>query len=150
MPSGARCIRAPDGMRVSVRQMRAKLLVLSFAAAAVLSGCFPSAFGGARQPTPVVAGEPQVSPDGTQVAYIHNIDGDFDIYVMPVAGGTPRNLTNNDRVDADPSWLPDGSGILFTSAGEDGDWELFRMDADGSNRRQISRFRDTDSDSQSQ
>ena len=121
--------------------MRTRLAASSFATAIILGGCFGPTFGGANQPTPIIAGEPQVSPDGTQVAYIHNVDGDFDIYVVPIDGGTPRNLTDNTETDADPSWLPDGSGIVFTSS-VDGDWELFRIDIDGSNRRQITQFAD--------
>ena len=119
-----------------------RLVVLSAVAAGCLiaSGCFGPTFGAAAQPTPTVAGEPQVSPDGTTVAYIHNLDGDFDIWVVPVVGGAPRNLTKNDVPDADPSWLPDGSGIVFTSRTEKGVWQLFRMDADGGNRRQITSF----------
>ena len=116
--------------------------VLSAVAAAclVVSGCFGPTFGGGAQQTPTIAGEPQVSPDGSMVAYIHNLDGDFDIWVVPLSGGAPRNLTNNDVPDADPSWLPDGSGIVFTSRSEEGVWQLFRMDADGGNRRQITSF----------
>lgn len=43
---------------------------------------------------------PRVSPDGTSVAFIGGLMSDFgsiggDIYVVPVAGGTPRDITTN-------------------------------------------------------
>ena len=122
--------------------MRARQILASCALVGcfAVTGCFGPAFGAANQPTPIIVGEPQVSPDGSNVAYIHNIDGDFDIWLLPLAGGVARNLTDNDVPDADPSWLPDGSGIVFSSHSQEGGWQLYRMNADGSDRRQISSF----------
>ncbi len=34
---------------------------------------------------------------------------------MDADGGNIRQLTNHPATDYDPRWLPDGSGILFTS-----------------------------------
>ena len=38
--------------------------------------------------------------------------------------------------DRDPSWSPDGSRIAFTSY-RDGNWDIYVMDADGSNQQRL-------------
>src|SRR5436190_8625027 len=38
-------------------------------------------------------GSPRISPDGTQVAFTAQYEGPTEVYVMPVAGGTPKRLT---------------------------------------------------------
>ncbi len=64
------------------------------------------------------AADPQVSPDGSKVAFVRvGVDKDKDdydtaIWVVPVAGGEARRLTNGPR-DTWPRWSPDGSRLLF-------------------------------------
>src|SRR5713226_3385546 len=37
--------------------------------------------------------DPIFSPDGTQIAFTGEYDGNPDVYVVPAAGGEPRRLT---------------------------------------------------------
>ncbi len=54
---------------------------------------------------------PVISPDGTQIAFA----AVGDIYVMPVDGGAPVNLTKDVALDTDPSWSPDGGSLVYSS-----------------------------------
>lgn len=59
--------------------------------------------------------DPQWSPDGKEIAYVSRRTGTGDIYVVPVAGGEPRQLTRDIRDDVAPRWSPDGRWIAFIS-----------------------------------
>ena len=60
--------------------------------------------------------QPRWSPDGTEIAFTSNRDGDVaQLYVMPVAGGEPRRLTDLDEDVHEPEWSPDGLRIVFAA-----------------------------------
>lgn len=59
---------------------------------------------------------PVFSPDGTLIAFTAQYDGNFDVYVVPVAGGVPTRLTWHPGPDGVQSFTPDGSAVMFTSA----------------------------------
>src|SRR5262245_23544571 len=59
---------------------------------------------------------PFFSPDGTQVAFTGEYDGNVDAYVMSSMGGVPKRLTWHPSVDTVLGWTPDGRKILFTSS----------------------------------
>lgn len=58
-----------------------------------------------------------ISPDGSQIAFSGQDDGQDDIYVMPVSGGEPRRLTFHPDREQVVGWSPDGQ-ILFRSSRE--------------------------------
>jgi tricorn protease len=60
---------------------------------------------------------PYFSPDGTQVAFTGEYDGNLDVYVVSAAGGVPRRLTFHPADDLVLGWTPDGKEILFSSWG---------------------------------
>jgi len=71
------------------------------------------------------------SPDGTELVFVSNRDGDNEIYRMPVAGGTTVPLTDDPANDYAPAWSPDGATIAFASD-RDGDSDIYVMATDGS------------------
>lgn len=76
---------------------------------------------------------PNWSNDGRMITYTH-MD---DIFSMSADGsGESVNLTNSPEKDTQSAWSPDGSQIAWLS-GEDGNWNLFVMNADGSNKKQL-------------
>lgn len=61
---------------------------------------------------------PKFSPDGSQIAFSGNYDGNVDVYLMPVSGGVPARLTQHGMTDRVVDWHPDGQRILFASPRE--------------------------------
>jgi tricorn protease len=58
---------------------------------------------------------PRFSPDGSEIAFSAEYDGNFDVYVVSATGGEPRRLTWHPGADFVQDWNPDGSAVLFTS-----------------------------------
>ena len=58
---------------------------------------------------------PRFSPDGQWIAFSSDRDGNLDIYIVPVAGGTPKQLTHHSADDTVLGWAPDSKSILFAS-----------------------------------
>ena len=87
---------------------------------------------------------PRFSPDGSRIAFTGQYDGDEQVYVIPSAGGVPRQLTyypargplaprwgyDNQVYD----WSPDGQAVLFRSlrySTDLSDSRLFLASVDG-------------------
>ncbi len=79
---------------------------------------------------------PTWSPDGTQIAFHSNRDGNMEIYVMDANLSELTRLTNNEANDMFPTWSPDGSQIAFHS-NRDGNVEIYVMNADSTNLRRL-------------
>src|SRR5947208_691455 len=104
---------------------------------------------------------PRFSPDGAQLAFTSQYDGNTEVYVMPAEGGAPKrlttsatlgrddisngtteNLTNNPAQDICPMWGPDNR-IYFTSD-RDGRMNLFAIDLTTKETKQLTTFKDFD------
>jgi len=100
--------------------------------------------GGANEyPTQLRAGTmSSVSPDGAQIAFIGD---DSQLWVMPVSGQNPVQLTSealNKEGKRNPSWSADGKHILFASdVGKDSrdvaNYDIWIIGADGTGLRQL-------------
>src|SRR5512138_1451877 len=52
--------------------------------------------------------DPSFSPDGSQVAFTGDYDGNIDVFVVPASGGVPKRLTWHPSPDRVLGWTPDG------------------------------------------
>lgn len=81
--------------------------------------------------------------DGNQFLIARGKKLDREIFLIDREGNELKRLTNNEFVDTDPAFSPDGSLIAFRSSrGEDptSKEEIWVMNADGSDPRQLSFF----------
>ena len=86
---------------------------------------------------------PDISPDGSQVAYTSFEDPQFYIKTVKLKGlfKRKRTLAKSDGNDINPVWSPDGSRIAFLSSRTDDDdyyyYHIYTMAADGSDVKSI-------------
>jgi dipeptidyl aminopeptidase/acylaminoacyl peptidase len=71
-------------------------------------------------------GRPTWSPDGKSIAFISNMSGRNNLWVVSSEGGFPTQLTVSDQRQTAPTWSPDGKWIAYESD-YDGDeqWDIF-------------------------
>lgn len=100
--------------------------------------------------------EATVSPKGDRIVFTSDRSGDLEIYTMDLDGGNVVQLTDEVGYDGGPFFSPDGTKIVYrayhpTEANAVADYqrllaqhlirptrlELFIMDADGQNKRQV-------------
>ncbi|MCA0377687.1 MAG: hypothetical protein LCH84_18790 [Gemmatimonadetes bacterium] len=107
----------------------------------------------------VYTAEGVLSPDGKRIVFTSLKDGDLDIYTMNVDGTDVKRLTTTPGYDGGPWWSPDGTKIVYRAWHYDNPqelkayqdllakrmirpnrMELFVMNADGSDQRQITKL----------
>ncbi|PUZ27006.1 WD40-like Beta Propeller Repeat [Chitinophaga costaii] len=97
----------------------------------------PSCGGASRQ---VTTGSPSYwhgwSPDGKTLAYCAARNGNFDVYTIPVTGGSETRLTTNPGLDDGPEYSPDGQYIYY-NAYRDSTMEIWRIHPDGSGQEPV-------------
>jgi tricorn protease len=74
------------------------------------------------------------SPDGSQLAFSGNYDGNVDLYVIQALGGLPKRITSHGMSDRIVDWFPDGKNLLFASSRESGKQrfgQFYRVSKDG-------------------
>ncbi len=100
--------------------------------------------------------EPIVSPDGRQIVFGSQREGNFDVYIMNADGTKVRRLTDRTGYNGGPWFSPDGKKIVWRAwypetEAEKALWrdcmeknyivavplDLWVMDADGSNKKMV-------------
>jgi len=75
-------------------------------------------------------GSPAWSPDGSRLAFVsRRHDGPAQVYLLDMAGGDARKVTDLPVGVFGLKWLPDGSGLVFAAnilPGYGGDWDKHR------------------------
>src|SRR4051812_35236437 len=94
----------------------------------------------------VWAADPQISPNGSQVAFVRvNVNEDKDryetqIFVVPADGSAPPRALTTGRSDRAPRWSPDGRTLAFVRSpdGPDGkpkEPQIFLLSMEGGEAR---------------
>jgi len=81
--------------------------------------------------------QPKISPDGTQITYISNRDGNQEVYVMDIDGSNHKRLTINRVEEWGPIWSIDGSKVFFSSQNVYGIYDIYKVNKDGSSIKKI-------------
>ncbi|MBL4687015.1 MAG: S9 family peptidase, partial [Nannocystaceae bacterium] len=84
----------------------------------------------------------QVSPDGKTIVFVRRVTdlaadkGRTDLWIVPVAGGEPTQLTSDPGPDTAPQWTANGAAIMFLSA-RSGSMQVWRMPGGGGDPSQV-------------
>ncbi|MGJ3238111.1 MAG: hypothetical protein ACFE0Q_05340 [Anaerolineae bacterium] len=93
-------------------------------------------------PTQMTVGDPfyqgtvSWSPDGASVVFDAYFTNNWDIWTVGVQNGLLTRMTNDNSDNVHPDWSPDGRQIAFNRY-INGVLEIFVMDTDGQNIRQL-------------
>jgi Tol biopolymer transport system component len=77
-------------------------------------------------------------PPDYSKGYVWNLYPGYEIFTAALDGSDVRRITTNPGYDAEATFAPDGSRIVFTSL-RDGDLDLYTMKPDGSDVRRLTR-----------
>jgi TolB protein len=77
------------------------------------------------------------SPDDKTLAYCAERMDEYDVYTIPVTGGSERRLTTAPGLDDGPEYSPDGKTIYFNSV-RTGQMKIWKMSPEGSGQTQVS------------
>ncbi len=109
--------------------------------------------------TPGYDAEATISPDGKTLVFTSVRDGDLEIYTMATDGSRVKRLTHEPGYDGGPFFSPDGTRVVYRrdvhpdpaslaryqellaqNLYRPGTLEVWVMDADGRNKRQVTRL----------
>jgi dipeptidyl aminopeptidase/acylaminoacyl peptidase len=82
---------------------------------------------------PALFGEPSLSPDGSEIAFVSG----GDIWTVPTAGGAARLLVSDPGTEARPLHSPDGRHLAFTSTRAGGAPEVYVLSLEGGAVRRL-------------
>ncbi len=82
---------------------------------------------------------PAWSPDGARLAYNVNVNGDLRLVIAELASGTKHDLSIGPGLHEGMRWTADGSGVLCVFNGPGHTPDLWLIDLDGANPRQLTR-----------
>ncbi|MFP4394450.1 MAG: hypothetical protein ACLFTI_04220, partial [Anaerolineales bacterium] len=75
------------------------------------------------------------SPAGNLMAYMSNVAGNWDLFLLNPDGGV-QQLTTDPSNEGMPAWSPDGGSLAFVSD-RSGNWGIYVMQIDGQNVQRI-------------
>ena len=74
---------------------------------------------------------PEVSPDGSRVAFASDRHGNWDVFVMSTDGGPITQITFDGAQELHPTWSPDGEHLCYCRFNDrTGQWELWTLAVD--------------------
>ena len=89
--------------------------------------------------------DPQISPDSKWVTFtVQTVDVAANkkpqqIWIVPLEGGTPRQITHDGAANQRARWSPDSKRIAYHSD-RGGSSQIWTMDPDGGNPKQLTNF----------
>lgn len=87
--------------------------------------------------------QPEISPDGTKLAYVSYRQGYPWLYLLNIATGAVSPISRKVGVNIAPGWAPDGNSLVLALS-IDGNTEIYRINQDGSGARRLTNDKSVD------
>lgn len=84
--------------------------------------------------------EADLSPDENEVVFISDKDGNDEIYKINLNTKKVTRLSNSVLDEAFPKWSPSGNSIVFVSIVDGGRTQVYTMNANGENLKELTKF----------
>jgi Tol biopolymer transport system component len=88
--------------------------------------------------------DPRIHPDGTKILFERMVDdktrhGNYNIYAIDIDGSSESALTDTGYTQGLAHWSHDGTKIVYlvTAVGENGKYDIYTMNADGTESQDI-------------
>lgn len=81
-------------------------------------------------------GHPTWSPNGKQIAFTAMVEGNYQIFSVPAAGGPVKQVTFEAAGHYHPTFSPDGKQIVYVSSAHN-HYTLWMINTDGTNKTQL-------------
>lgn len=78
----------------------------------------------------------QPSPDGSQIAFMSQVDGDWELSLVGSDGQGLMRITHAQGIDGLPEWSPDGQTLAYVSYGKQ-EWTIRVVRPDGTGDRAL-------------
>ena len=109
------------------RFRRAAMVAVLAAGIALLAGC----------PTEPAAARVLTAYENGRIAFVSDGSGNMELWTMWPDGSHAAQLTHTPAAEMQPAWSPDGRHIAFTRSTDDGYYDIFVVDRDGSNETRL-------------
>jgi TolB protein len=86
-----------------------------------------------------LARSPDWAPADERIAFMANLDDNWDLYLADDGKGDPRRLTTDSAIDGLPAWSPDGQWLAFLSD-RGGNWGIWILHLQSGQTRQVYAF----------
>ena len=74
---------------------------------------------------------PEISPDGSKVAFSSDRNGNWDVFVMSVDGGPSMQITFDAEHEMHPTWSSDGKSMAYCRYNDRAtQWEIWTVDVE--------------------
>jgi Tol biopolymer transport system component len=129
--------------RAAARSLWLLPLVCALFLVAGILGCPAAAvqFQPIMADSTVIDTDPTPSPDGKWLAYTSEHDSSRQIWIRPIGGGAPRQLTQEPHPGraSTPTWAPDSKSLLFIST-KTQDYNIYSVPFEGGEGRPMSDY----------
>jgi Tol biopolymer transport system component len=84
----------------------------------------------------LASGAPSLSPEGDKLAFMGEVDGQWDVHIYDFGSKTLKQITESPSIEGFPAWAPNGEKLAFMSS-INGNRDIYITDVSGGKTRRL-------------